>query len=123
MFNINNIDKKIINLFSISLFLYFFLTPLLIYFNIIDNYWFKLRILYLSNLYLIKPFYIHQLYEILTILLLILLIFYFSRTYKKIEIQKEDNKNNLFIFNAIIIISILFTARYFHFIKRIHYAL
>jgi hypothetical protein len=108
MFNINNIDKKIIILFSISLFLYYFLTPLLIYFNIIDNYWFKLRILHLSNLYLTKPFYIHQLYEILTILLLILLIFYFSRTYKKIKIQKEDIKNYSFILNAIIIISIFF---------------
>lgn len=108
MFNLNNIDKKILVLFSTSLFLYYFLTPLLVYFNIIDNYYFKLRILYLSNLYLINPFYIHQLYEILTIFILILLIFYFFRTNKKVEIQKEHINNNLFIFNVIIIICIFF---------------
>lgn len=110
-FNFNNLNKKIITLLSLSLIIFYFIVPVLIYYNIINNDLFKLRISYLEFYYFKKSYYIHQIYEVSTMIILILIILYFSSINQTIKIQNKFSKDNGTAFYIIIVICLFFLLK------------
>jgi hypothetical protein len=110
-FNLNNLNRKIITLLTLSLIIFYFIIPILIYHNIINNDLFKLRVSYLEFYYLIKSYYIHQIYEASTLIVLILIILYFSWINQTIKIQNKFSKNNVTAFYIIIVICLFFLLK------------